>query len=184
MNGNMKEMIIKSLNGKLKDGVKANDIVNEIMENVDKKPTSFHGKLKISEENAKRILEDIMSQYEIDELGIKEASVILNKIKFGKLYLENEKLIYKLSSPINIGDGAKLAFQIQNPEQAAFTENDVNILSIIQMADREDVGKIQGDMMPKTACIFLGIPCDYMNKLSLSDVINVFTIGMQLFLAS
>jgi hypothetical protein len=184
MSGNMREMIIKSLNGKLKDGIKANDIVNEIMKNENVKPTSYHAKLKISEENATRILEDVMSQFEIDEMGAKEASLMLNKIKFGKLYLENEKLIYKLSKSIDFGDGPKLTFQIQNPEQSAFTENDINLLSIVQMADREDMGNIQDDMMPKTACIFLGIPCDFMNKLSIGDVINVFTIGMQLFLAS
>ncbi|MCK5606227.1 hypothetical protein KAR91_30285 [Candidatus Pacearchaeota archaeon] len=182
MSGNMREMIIKSLNGKLKDGIKANDIVNEIMKNENTKPTSFHGKLKISEENSIRILEEIMTQFEVDEFGAKEAATILNKIRFGKLYIENEKLIYKLSKSIDMGDGPKLAFQLRNPEQAAFTENDINLLSIIQMAEQGNVGVIQGDMMPKTACIFMGIPCDFMTRLTLGDAMAIFQIGMQLFL--
>ena len=178
---NMKRTIIASLNGKLKDNIKAGDLVEEIFSKVSFEKDKYVAATKISKENAEKELEKILLKHEIAELDSMSATLILSKIMFGKLYIDESKgeLIFELTNPINDGsDSLKKKFTIQSPSQAALTENDIDIM---KMGDAKGNIHIDSEMMSRAACLFLGIPVAFSKQIFPKDVNSVFSLGMLLF---
>jgi exonuclease VII small subunit len=177
----MKKAIINSLNGKLKDGIKASDIADNILDKED--DGIIKAKPKISYENARKIVEEIVTQFELGDMGTKEAGMLLNKIMFGKLTLENGDLKYTLKSPIQRGDGNEKTFPLFEPSQKSFDDNNIDLVSIMTAMENGNLSALPKDLMSTCACIFLGIQSDLGKQLGVSDVMNLFSIGCQLFLA-
>jgi hypothetical protein len=145
----------------------------------------YTGKSKLSKENAEKAFEKILTKYEIAEFEKEDADVFINKIMFGKLYLnEKDELIYILSKSIDQGNGLANKFKIINPEQAFFTDNDIDLMAILMAYESKQINSIEKNSMAKLACIFLGLQPDFANKLTIKDAIGIFMIGLNLFFGS
>ncbi len=145
----------------------------------------YTGKSKLSKENAEKAFEKILTKFEIAEFEKEDADVFINKIMFGKLYLdEKDELVYILSKSIDQGKGPVNKFIITNPEQAFFTDNDIDLMSILLAYNEGRLDSIEKNSMAKLACIFLGLQPDFANKLTIKDAIGVFMIGLNLFFGS
>lgn len=146
----------------------------------------YTGITKISEENAIKIFEKILTKFEIAKFEKDDAEIFINKIRFGKLYLDdNNNLIYILQKSIERNKGnLENKFIIQNPEQSFFSDNDIDLMSILMAYNDRRIDSINKNSMARLACIFIGLQPDFANKLTIKDSIAIFMIGLNLFFGS
>lgn len=146
----------------------------------------YKGKTKISKENAEKEFEKILTKFEIAEIEKKDSEIFLNKIQFEKLFIDqNDNLIYVLQNGIERNKGKfEKNFIFSNPEQNAFTDNDIDLMSVIVAYEQRDLSSIKQGSMAKIGCVFIGLSTDFAGKITLKDAIALFTIGLNLFFGS
>jgi hypothetical protein len=143
----------------------------------------YTAKTKISLENAEKVFEKILEKFEIAEFEKENSDLFINKIRFGKLYLdENNNLHYVLSKPIERDKGKyEKDFIFDSPEQVAFTDNDVDLISIVMAYEQGRIDQIGKNSMAKASCIFINLSVDFAEKLSIKDATSLFMMGSNLF---
>ena len=151
-----------------------------------KKDNFYRAKTKISKENAEKEFEKILTKFEIAEIEKEDSDIFLNKIQFGKLFIDqNDNLIYILQKAIERDKGKfEKNFIFENPEQAAFSGNDIDLMSIILAYEKRDLNAIGKNSMAKIGCIFIGLSVDFAEKLTIKDATSLFMLGLNLFFGS
>jgi len=136
-------------------------------------------KTKLSRENAVKEFERIMELAEIAEFSEDAARPFINKIMFGKLFVEKNSICYELSKPIEMGSGMTRKVGLLAPDSRAFKDNGVSLSDF----NEDGEGRASEETMVKCVGIFLGIPQEMVESgISIKDQIAIFQIGTVFFL--